>query len=192
MTNGAAGILRPGAAAVPASFVSAVKDAARLSTFGHARGDGVAPAGASVSLFVRAGNSEKPDATWSAWVPTGPGGAANLPAARFFQWKADLAPSAKGESPSVERVEITYTERNARPVLENLAVLEPGARLRARACRGPERPLRHEPGRERDLRGPRAAARDRRPRGARPPPLAEGIPHADMEGAGPERRRVAI
>jgi hypothetical protein len=49
-----------------------------------------------------------------------------LPAARFFQWKADLAPNAKGESPSVERVELTYAERNARPVLENVSVLEPG------------------------------------------------------------------
>jgi hypothetical protein len=53
-------------------------------------------------------------------------GGARLPAARFFQWKADLTPNAKGESPSVERVELTYAERNARPVLENLAVLEPG------------------------------------------------------------------
>ncbi len=126
VTNGAAGILRPAGAPAPASYVSAVKDAARLSTFGHARWEGAAPAGSAVSLSVRAGNSEKPDATWSAWTPTGAGGGAKLPAARFFQWKADLTPNGKGESPSVERVEITYTERNARPVLENLTVLEPG------------------------------------------------------------------
>ncbi len=126
VTNGAAGILRPAGAAAPAAFVSAVKDAARISTFGHARWEGAAPAGSTVSLSVRAGNSEKPDATWSAWVPAGAGGGAKLPAARFFQWKADLAPNGRGESPSVERVEITYTERNARPVLENLTVLEPG------------------------------------------------------------------
>ncbi len=126
VTNGAAGILRPAAAAGPASFVSAVKDAARLSTFGHVRWEGAVPRGASVSLSVRGGNSEKPDATWSAWLPAGAGGAANVPAARFFQWKADLAANGKGESPSVERVEMTYTERNARPVLENLAVLDPG------------------------------------------------------------------
>jgi hypothetical protein len=126
VTNAAAGILRPAATAAPASFVSAVKDAVRLSTFGRVRWEGVAPAGSTVALSVRAGNSEKPDATWSPWAVAEPGGDAKVPAARFFQWKADLAPNAKGESPSVERVELTYAERNARPVLENLTVLEPG------------------------------------------------------------------
>ena len=61
---------------------------------------------------------------WSPWASAGAD--VHLPAARFFQWRADLAPNAKGESPSLERVEMTYAERNARPVLENLAVLEPG------------------------------------------------------------------
>ncbi len=126
VTNGAAGILRPAPSASPASFVSAVKDAVRLSTFGRVRWEGSAPAGSSVALSVRAGNSEKPDATWSAWAAAGAGGEAKLPAARYFQWKGDLAPNAKGESPTVERVELTYAERNARPVLENLTVLEPG------------------------------------------------------------------
>jgi hypothetical protein len=126
VTNGASGILRPAAAPAPASFVSAVKDAVRLSTFGRVRWEGAAPAGSSVALSVRSGNSEKPDATWSAWTPAAGGGEAKVPVARFFQWKADLAPGAKGESPSVERVEMTYAERNARPVLENVAVLEPG------------------------------------------------------------------
>jgi outer membrane protein assembly factor BamB len=126
VTNGAAGILRPASSAAPASFVSAVKDAVRLSTFGRVRWEGSAPAGSSVALSVRAGNSEKPDSTWSPWVAAAAGGDARLPAARFFQWKADLAPNAKGESPAVERVELTYAERNARPVLENLTVLEPG------------------------------------------------------------------
>lgn len=126
VTNGAAGILRPAAAAAPASFVSAVKDAGRLSAFGRVRWDGIAPAGSSVALWVRAGNSGKPDATWSAWVPAGAGGDAHVPVARFFQWKADLTPGARGASPSVERVELTYAERNARPVLEDVTVLEPG------------------------------------------------------------------
>jgi hypothetical protein len=126
VTNGAAGILRPASAPAPASFVSAVKDAVRQSTFGRLRWEGAAPAGASVVLAVRSGNSEKPDATWSPWTPAGPGGDAKVPAARFFQWKADLAANAKGESPSVERVEMTYAERNARPVVEGVTVLEPG------------------------------------------------------------------
>ena len=126
VTNGAAGILRPAAAPAPGSFVSAVKDAVRLSTFGRIRWEGATPPGSSVALSVRSGTSEKPDATWSAWVPAGAAGEAKVPVARFLQWKADLSPNAKGESPSVERVDMTYAERNARPVLDNVAVLEPG------------------------------------------------------------------
>ena len=130
VTNAAAGVLRPASSPGTASFLSAVKDASRLSTFGRLRWEGSAPAGSAVALFVRSGNSDKPDETWSAWVPVAPSGeaaaSARPPVARFFQWKADLTPGARGDSPSIERVELAYAERNARPVLENLAVLEPG------------------------------------------------------------------
>lgn len=128
VTMGAAGILRPDASVSPSgTFTSAVKDASRLSTFGRLRWEGQVPAGAALSLFVRAGNSDKPDATWSPWMPVGADGGASPPVARFFQWKADLKASPKGASPVLERVELAYAERNSRPVLENLALLEPGA-----------------------------------------------------------------
>ncbi|MEO8584781.1 MAG: hypothetical protein ABI584_01330 [Acidobacteriota bacterium] len=128
VTMGAAGILRPEAGVLASgTFTSPVKDASRLSTFGRLRFEGQVPAGAALSLFVRAGNSDKPDATWSAWLPVGADGGAKPPAARFFQWKAEMKASAKGESPVLERIDLSYAERNARPVLENLALLEPGA-----------------------------------------------------------------
>ncbi|HEX7615334.1 MAG TPA: hypothetical protein VF554_08645 [Thermoanaerobaculia bacterium] len=128
VTMGAAGILRPDAGSLPAgTFTSAVKDASRLSTFGRLRWEGQVPAGAALSLSVRTGNSDKPDATWSAWMPVGADGGARPPVARFFQWKADLRASPKGASPVLERLELSYAERNARPVLENLTLLEPGA-----------------------------------------------------------------
>jgi hypothetical protein len=128
VTMGAAGILRPDGAGAPSgTFTSAVKDALRLSAFGRLRWEGQVPAGAALSLSVRTGNSDKADATWSAWLPVGAEGDARPPVARFFQWKAELKASSKGESPVLERVELSYAERNARPVLENLALLEPGA-----------------------------------------------------------------
>ena len=118
----------------PASFTSATRDATRISTFGRLRWEGDAPAGSSVAFSVRSGNSDKPDGTWSPWTTVSGGGSdaregggARIPAARFFQWKAELKAGPKGESPSVERVEFSYVEKNARPVLENLSVLEPGA-----------------------------------------------------------------
>ena len=127
VTMGAAGVFRAAPGAPAGTFTSAVRDAVRLSTFGKLRFEGDVPAGSSVSFAVRGGNSEKPDATWTDWAPVGADGGAKLPVVRFFQWKAELKASPKSAAPSVERVEFSYTERNARPVLENLAVLDPGA-----------------------------------------------------------------
>lgn len=127
VTMGAAGVFRPGAMPGRGTFTSAPRDAARLSVFGRLRWEGTAPGGSAVEFAARAGNSEKPDATWTDWVPVAPDGAAKLPAARYFQWKATLTPGKGGAAPLVERVEFSYAERNARPVLENLSVLEPGA-----------------------------------------------------------------
>jgi sugar lactone lactonase YvrE len=127
VTMAAAGVFRPVPGPSTGSFTSAVRDAVRLAAFGSLRFEGTVPPGGSAAFSVRAGNAEKPDGTWTDWVPVGPGGAARLPAARFFQWKAELKASPTGESPSIERVEFSYTERNARPVLEGVAVLEPGA-----------------------------------------------------------------
>src|ERR1019366_7577403 len=71
VTMGSAGILRPQSAGLAASgtFTSAVKDALRLSAFGRLRWEGQVPAGATLVLSVRAGNSDKPDGTWSPWMP---------------------------------------------------------------------------------------------------------------------------
>lgn len=124
----APGVLRPAPSKGPGkgSYVSSVRDAGRLSRFGALRFEGTLPKGASVTLSVRSGNSDNPDATWSDWVRLGTSGA-EVPPARYFQWKADLAAAASGEAPVVERVEASWAERNSRPIVENVSVLEPGA-----------------------------------------------------------------
>ncbi len=137
VTMGAAGVFRPRPAPGPASFISAVRDASRLSAFGHLRWEGSTPGGSSAAFAVRAGNSEKPDATWTDWAPVAPDASPKLPSARFFQWKVTLTPGSAGAAPVIERVEISYAERNARPVLENLAVLEPGAVVSRGGTAGP-------------------------------------------------------
>ncbi len=126
------------------TFIAAVKDAGRLALFGRLGFEGEAVPGGSVAFWVRSGNSQKADGTWSPWVPVGADGRAErtgagpLPPARFFQWKVELkAPEGK-PGPSLERVEIFYSDRNARPILESLTVLEPGAVFpRAGASSGP-------------------------------------------------------
>ncbi len=131
VTMSSAGVFRPAAAmgAITGSYLAAVKDAGRLAVAGRLRHDASVPTGASLVFSLRGGNSEKPDATWSAWTPVGPDGAPKtaIPASRFLQWKVDLTSSPKGESPSIERVELSYADRNARPILEGVTVLEPGA-----------------------------------------------------------------
>lgn len=114
----------------PARYLSAIKDAGRASRLGALRFEGDVPKGASARFFVRAGNSSKPDGTWSAWRSAPADGTAagsSLPVARYFQWKVELAPSPEGASPSLSKVEFAYAERNARPILESVSVLEPGA-----------------------------------------------------------------
>jgi hypothetical protein len=125
----APGVFRPvtGKGAVRGSYLSSVRDAGRLSQFGSARFEGTVPKGAGVALSVRSGNSDRPDGTWSDWALTGPSGNADVPTARYFQWRADLSAAPSGEAPVVERVELSWAERNARPIVENVTVLEPGA-----------------------------------------------------------------
>ena len=140
VTSTSPGVLRP--AAKPGVrtglYDSSVRDAGRLARFGAVRFEGTVPKGASVSLSVRSGNSDRPDGTWSDWTRPDATGAFPVPPARYFQWRAELASSPSGEPPVVERVEASWTERNARPILESVAVLEPGAVYpRGGASQGP-------------------------------------------------------
>ncbi len=133
-------VLRPAAAnaAGHGIYVSAVRDAGRLARFGAIRFEGAVPKGASVALSVRSGNSDTPDGTWSDWVRAGSAGEAAVPTARYFQWRVELAASPRGEAPVLERVETSWSERNARPIVENVSVLEPGAVFaRSGAASGP-------------------------------------------------------
>lgn len=125
----APGVQRPadGKAIGKGSYLSSVRDAGRLARSGSLRFEGTVPKGAAVILSARSGMSEKPDGTWSEWVTPGPSGAFAAPSARYFQWRAELSAAPSGEAPVVERVEISWAERNARPIVENLTVLEPGA-----------------------------------------------------------------
>lgn len=124
----APGVLRPVASKAPGkgSYVSSVRDAGRISRFGALRFEGTVPKGAGVALSVRSGNSDNPDGTWSDWARLGAPGA-EVPPARYFQWRLELAAAPSGEAPVVERIEASWAERNSRPIVENVAVLEPGA-----------------------------------------------------------------
>ena len=106
-------------------YLSPVKDTATTSRWGRVRWRGAAPVGTSVRLYTRSGNTADPDETWSNW--DGPyddasGSPIGSPAARFIQWKAELATTDRARTPVLQWVELVYVPRNLRPEIEEFTV----------------------------------------------------------------------
>jgi hypothetical protein len=119
--------LGPGKAS-QGQLISPVLDARRVARLGRVRWHGAA-GGGRVELFTRSGNTDPPDTTWSAWE----GGAASddgrrsaSPAARYFQWKIEMA----GGNPRVEAVDAAWREQNQPPRIEELVVAPQGQSFR--------------------------------------------------------------
>jgi hypothetical protein len=106
-------------------YVSQVKDTATTSRWGRLRWRGDIPAGTSVRMFTRSGNTADPDETWSDWSepyndPTG--SPIGSPPARFVQWKAELAADNAADTPVLQWVELVYVQRNLRPEIDEFTV----------------------------------------------------------------------
>ena len=108
--------------AATGSFESSVRDAGNIAGWGHIRWKADLPAGTSLELFTRSGNSSKPDATWSDWsaaYKNPDGETIQSPPARFAQWKA-VFHSAGSQSPSLREVTLAYLPRNRAPEITEL------------------------------------------------------------------------
>jgi WD40 repeat protein len=105
-----------------ATYLSDVLDSGVFSQFGRVEVNADGAAG-DYEIFARSGNVENPERNWSEWRKVTPNtGSSGLPAARFIQWKAVLAPGGR-----VDSVGINYLPVNIAPVVDEIAV-EPGAR----------------------------------------------------------------
>lgn len=118
-------------------FLSQVKDTGVASRWGVARWRAEVPQGTSVGLFTRSGNTATPDDSWSDW--RGPyadpsESAITSPAARFIQWRADLATDDPSRSPALHRVEIAYVPRNLAPEIGEFQVHPAGVVYRQNAA----------------------------------------------------------
>jgi hypothetical protein len=84
-----------------------------------------------LEFFVRSGNTEDPGKEWSRWFGpyAKPGSAAECPAARFVQWKAVIHDGRSGDG--VSWVTLAYLPRNVAPVIDGIAVQDPGVRAQA-------------------------------------------------------------
>lgn len=76
--------------------------------------------GGQVRIETRAGNSARPDSTWSDWQPVlggGTGARLSSPNARYVQWRAALA-----GAPELENVILAYLPQNSPPVVRSISV----------------------------------------------------------------------
>jgi WD40 repeat protein len=84
-----------------------------------------------VEFFARSGNTEDPGKEWSPW--SGPythsGAEMGIPPARFAQWKAVIHGGQPGDG--VDWASLAYLPRNVAPVIDAIAIQEPGVRANA-------------------------------------------------------------
>ncbi len=120
-----------GGAAPEGSYESPVKDTKFVSRWGILSWRSQVPAGTSLELYTRAGNSEQPDATWSDW--SGPysnadGTQVASPSARYIQWKA-VFKGRGGTTPKLDDVTLAYLNENLPPEIHALDVNGSGGSL---------------------------------------------------------------
>ena len=83
-----------------------------------------------LEFFVRSGNTEEPGKEWSRWFgPYTKPAAVEAPAARFFQWRAVIHDGRPGDG--IDWVSLAYLPRNVAPVMDAIAVQDPGIRAQA-------------------------------------------------------------
>ena len=113
--------------AASGTYVSEVRDAETVATWGTLRWRAATPDQTSVRLFTRSGNTAAPNDTWSPWSEayTDPvGSQITSPKARYLQWKTELG--GNGDTPTLLSVTTAYLPQNLRPEISSLTVHDPG------------------------------------------------------------------
>ncbi|HKV04211.1 MAG TPA: hypothetical protein VJO53_03770 [Candidatus Acidoferrales bacterium] len=115
------------------TFESEAFDAKTFSHWGRLTwwGENGATKG-KVAFYVRSGNTSSPEDNWSLWA--GPykdaaGTPTDCPPARFVQWKAVFLDTDQGGTPSISWVSLAYQPKNVAPVVDDIAIQDPGIRV---------------------------------------------------------------
>lgn len=109
-------------------YFSDVYDLQIRSKLGRLYWDAETSAQTEVLLFVRSGNANVPDNTWSQWsapFTDSENSMLNIPDCRYFQVKAVLSSKNATESPNLERFRIYYIQSNLGPHLEKIEIKKP-------------------------------------------------------------------
>jgi hypothetical protein len=102
------------------TYESPVHDAAAVARWGRLAWRADAPAAAGLAFRTRAGNSARPDKTWSEWsqpLTDAAGSPIQSPNARYVQWQAEFTGLA-----TLESVTLNYLPQNAPPVVRSVTV----------------------------------------------------------------------
>lgn len=114
------------------SFESGAFDAKIFSRWGRVTWWGDQARNGNVEFYLRCGNTSNPDKNWSSW--NGPyknpaGEDTHCPAARFAQWKAVFPDATEQRTPDISWVSVAYLPKNIAPVIDDIAVQDPGIRV---------------------------------------------------------------
>ena len=114
------------------SFESDAFDANIFSRWGRVTWWGDGAANGKVEFYLRCGNTSDPDKNWSSW--TGPyvnpaGEDTHCPSSRFAQWKVVFPHPTQEHTPDISWVSVAYLRNNIAPVIDDIAVQDPGIRV---------------------------------------------------------------
>lgn len=107
------------------SYLSPVLEAGGTSIWGSISWEADLPAGTTIQVQSRSGNSGEPDDTWSDWSPpyARPDEKILSPAGRYLQLRVNLKAQAGQKFPAVQKLVVFYQQLNLAPVIEKVEVL---------------------------------------------------------------------
>ena len=106
-------------------YTSDVLDTRTVSTWGRLSFEGQAPAGTTLQIQTRTGNSFEPNGLWSDWSPPMQKLEEQVlsPKARYIQLKVLFKAPAGNASPTLSRATLFYLQTNLAPAVAKLDVL---------------------------------------------------------------------
>ena len=90
-------------------FQSRIFDATGYANWGAATWTGNVPAGASLQISVRLGNSANPDSTWTPFTPLAGSGSSINGVGRYLQYQTLLATNDTSQTPALNSFSVTPT-----------------------------------------------------------------------------------
>jgi len=110
------------------TYLSQIFDLEVKSRLGRIYWDSLTQNNSGISFFVRAGNSNIPDKTWTEWSPPftdKENSNLNLSGYRYIQVKVLLNSSNMAKSPLLKNFRLFYVQANLKPVIEKIEIIRP-------------------------------------------------------------------